>query len=105
MRGTKLALITGLTVALCSCFLGCADNDTHDDNEIVEATGTVTYLSFEGGFYGIVAGDEEHYDPINLSEEFCEDGLQVWFRARIRDDLASFHMWGRIVELLEIREL
>ncbi len=100
MIGTKLALTAALAVALCSCLLGCADNDAQDDNEIVEATGTVTYLSFEGGFYGIVADDEEHYDPINLSDEFHEDGLQVWFRARVRDDLASFHMWGRIIELL-----
>ena len=88
-------------IIVCGGIVGCED----DDGGLVHGTGTIVWLSFEGGFYGIVADDDEHYDPINLPQDFHEDGLRVWFMAKIRDDLASFHMWGRIVEILEIEKL
>jgi len=75
------------------------------NKEIVVETGTITYLDFEGGFYGIVADDGEHYDPINLPSEFKEDGLRVMFIGKIREDLGSFHMWGKIIELTSIKKL
>ena len=37
--------------------------------DIVEGSGTITYINLEGGFYGIVADDGEHYVPINLPSE------------------------------------
>ncbi len=70
--------------------------------DIVEGTGTIKYLSFEGGFYGIVANNDKHYDPINLPSAFEKDGLKVVFKAKIRRDLYSYHQWGIIVELIYI---
>jgi len=75
------------------------------EENIVRGTGTIVWLNLEGGFWGIIGDDGEHYDPINLNSEFrCED-LRVHFEAKIRTDLVSFHMWGKIVEILQIQKL
>jgi hypothetical protein len=71
---------------------------------LIHGKGTVRYLSFEGGFYGIVGDDGKNYDPINMSQEFKVDGLRVKFTANITDYL-SFHMWGYVVQLLSIEKL
>ena len=68
-------------------------------------TGTVVFLSFEGGFYGIKGDDGKNYDPANLPEEFRKDGLRVQFEAKRPTRQASFHMWGVIVELVHIQKL
>ncbi len=65
--------------------------------------GTVQHIPLEGGFYGIVAEDGRRYDPINLPEAFRQDGLEVACRIRTVPDRASFHMWGQLVEIIEIR--
>lgn len=97
----RFALVAIVAAALCGCLFGCAD----DQDDLVEGTGTVTWFSFETGFYGIVSEDGEHYAPIDLPEEFREGGLRVRFTARIRDDLMSFHGWGTLVELLDVEKL
>jgi inhibitor of cysteine peptidase len=78
---------------------------------IIKGTGTIVYNDFEGGFYGIETDfsipkyPTNHLDPINLPQEFKEEGLRVWFKVRLRPDLFSFHMWGIMVEILEIKRL
>ena len=86
---------------------------TSPSKDIVRANGTVTYMSLEGGFWAIVADPpsptQSHgatYDPLGgLPAEFQQHGLRVWFEGRIRDDMASIHMFGRIVEIISIRRL
>ena len=73
--------------------------------DLIEGAGTITHLSFEGGFYGIMTGTEGHWDPINLPSEFMKDGLRVKFQAKLRKDLGSFHMWGMMVELTSIEKI
>lgn len=68
-------------------------------------TGTVRYLNFEGGFYGIVADNGEKYDPVNLPKEYKKDGLRVMFRVKEKKGMMGFHMWGRIVEVVKIERL
>jgi inhibitor of cysteine peptidase len=79
----------------------CSSNEA----ELNSTNGTVKYISLEGGFYGIITDKNEHLDPINLSKEFQVDGKRVTFRYIIRTDLASFHMWGAIIEIIEIKEM
>jgi hypothetical protein len=67
-------------------------------------TGTVTLIELEGPFYGIIGYDSEKYDPINLPVDFQKDGLRVKFTARIRNDMASIHMWGKIIEIIRIED-
>jgi hypothetical protein len=71
---------------------------------LIHGKGTVIYLSFEGGFYGIVGDDGKNYDPINMPQEFKVDGLRVQFTANLTNYL-SFHMWGYVVKLFSIERL
>jgi hypothetical protein len=65
-------------------------------------TGTVRYVGLEGGFYGIIGDNGEHYDAHNLPRAYRVNGLRVWFRFRRRTDVGCIHMWGKIIELTEI---
>jgi len=71
----------------------------------ISGKGTVKFLDFEGGFYGIISDNGENYDPINLSKEFKVDGLRVRFDAKKQEDMASFHMWGTIIEIINIERI
>ena len=82
-------------------------------NYIFSDTGTVKYLPFEGGFYGII-GDKgqsiygEHcknYEPVNLPEELKIDGTRINFTAELRTNQGSIHMWGVIIEIISITKL
>jgi hypothetical protein len=72
--------------------------------DIVSGTGTIIFLGFEGGFWGIVGDDGKHYDPVNLGQ-FQVNGLRVWFEAEVLHDVVSFHMWGEMVLILHIENL
>lgn len=65
--------------------------------------GVVTYINLEGGFYGIKS-TRGNYDPINLPKEFMQNGLKVKFSARILYDMASIHMWGTLIEIIQIEK-
>ena len=67
-----------------------------------EITGTVAYKNIEGGFFAIDAEDGRKYDPINLPEQFRKNGLEVKVTARIKPDAVSFHMYGSIIEVVNI---
>jgi len=64
--------------------------------------GAVTWVDLEGGFFGILGDDGTQYDPVNLSGEFAVDGLRVVVAARVRNDLASAHMWGLLISIENI---
>jgi len=88
-----------ITVGLFSVFVG------DGDNTISNKTGTIQYINLEGGFYGIVDDDGNKYDPVNLQNEFQEDGLRVKFSFKVLTDTASMHMWGTLIELTDIQEI
>lgn len=85
---------------ICIGLCGCEEKDN-----MVFGTGEIQYINLEGGFYGIVSDDGKHYDPINLSTVFQEDGLRVNFVLRILRNQTSIHMWGTVVEILQIEKL
>ena len=68
-------------------------------------TGTVRYVELEGGFYELVANSGEKYDPVNLPAEYRNDGLRVKFQIKEKKGLVSFHMRGKIVEVVTIEKL
>jgi hypothetical protein len=74
------------------------------NNGLIHGKGTVVYLGFEGGFYGIAGDDGKNYDPINMPQEFKVDGLRVRFTANLTS-YVSFHMWGYVVKLIFIEKL
>ena len=81
-----------LAVGLSGCIVGPIINDT----------GTVTYMDFEGGFYAIIGAED--YDPLNLADEFKVEGLQVRFKAVMYNG-PTFHMWGFPIILIEIEKI
>jgi len=99
LRKNKQFMFLFLSLFLLLFFYSC-----ESPFNLIEGTGTITYIGVEGGFYGIVT-NKYHYDPINLSSKFKEDGLRVKFKAKIRKDLYSIHMWGIIIELTYVKKL
>jgi len=97
---TRLFVGTAL-IALALLSQSCST----DSGDNFSVTGTIVFLSFEGGFYGIKGDDGRSYDPINLPVEFRKEGMRVRFEAKELRDRASFHMWGTIVELVHIEKL
>ncbi len=71
---------------------------------VLEFNATVVYVTVEGGFYGLTDAEGKAYDPINLPPEFRKDGMKVRVSARPRTDMAGFHMWGTIIEILSIEQ-
>ncbi len=67
-----------------------------------EIVGTITYKNMEGGFYAIDGDSGDKYDPISIPEAFRKDGLRVKVTARQRVDVTSFHMYGAIIEVVNI---
>ena len=67
-----------------------------------EIQGTVVYKNIEGGFFAIHGEDGSKYDPINLPESFRRDGLKVKVSARFKKEAMSFHMYGAIIEVVNI---
>jgi len=88
-------MVTGLHAPAC----------TSESEDTLVSTGTVVFLSLEGGFYGIKGDDGRNYDPMNLPVEFREDGLRIRFEGKELTDRASFHMWGRIIEIKHVEKL
>ena len=100
-RSISFFVLIGILV-VSFLFTGCVPGSSPNQ---FSGTGTVTYIDLEGGFYGIIGDNQENYDPINLPDEFQQDGLKVTFTAKFRDDLADYHMWGRIIEILQIEAI
>jgi hypothetical protein len=103
-RTPMIALAAGLLLSAAACPPTGTDEpgSVIRDGHIVSGTGTVYWFDLEGGFYAIRGDDDVTYDPMNLSDEFKQDGLRVRFKANLRNDMGSFHMVGPIVEIIEI---
>ena len=79
-----------------------AESPTVSPADTFEIQGTVVYKNIEGGFFAIDSDDGSKYDPINLPESFRKDGLKVKVTARRRIDAMSLHMYGAIIEVVNI---
>jgi inhibitor of cysteine peptidase len=77
--------------------------DAANARGVIKFTGKVVYNNLEGGFFGIVADDGKAYDPTNLPAEFRKAGMRVSAVIKKRPDMMSFHQWGTIVEIIDIK--
>jgi hypothetical protein len=68
-------------------------------------TGTVRHLELEGGFYGIAGDDGTQFDVSDLPAELRRDGARVRYILEEIPKAMSFHMWGKIVRVIEIEAL
>jgi len=67
--------------------------------------GTVKYINIEGGFYGIITEDGLKLDPVNLPDEYKQDGMNVRIWVKKAAAQVNFHMWGTIVEIKSIEQI
>ncbi len=106
-------IIHTLSILICVVALvGCNDRiDSSQDIQNIEPNtsadtfeivGTIMYKNIEGGFYAIDAEDGSKYNPINLPESFRKDGLKVKVTARLKKETMSIHMYGTIIEVVNI---
>ena len=72
---------------------------------IMKGQGEITFVELEGGFYGIVTDQGEQLDPSNLPPEFKREGVKVKFKVKLQEAGPSIRMWGKQVEVLDIKEL
>ncbi|MEW5842131.1 MAG: hypothetical protein AB1775_02570 [Bacteroidota bacterium] len=82
----------------------CLGTETENSNYEF-AVGTVVHGGVEGPAFGIRTDDGKNFDPINLPIEFQVYGKRISFKYIVRNDLTSTHMWGTIVEIIEVKEI
>jgi hypothetical protein len=103
--GSRFLAVVALVLLAASCASSTAPTQDVPAGAI-RVTGSVSHYSFEGGFWAVRGDDGVTYDPLNgLRSEFQREGLRVELVAKVRNDLASFHMAGPIVEIISIRAL
>ena len=102
MRFRAAVVLWLLVTALPACRQAVAP----DDPNLVAVNGTVRFMTLEGGFWAIRGDDNVTYDPLGgLPAAFQSEGLRVRIEAKRRNDMASVHMAGPIVEILSITKL
>jgi hypothetical protein len=99
MNRTLTFLLMLLLVAGAPSLTSCAF-DTEE--ETLHITGTVVFVPLEGGFLGLIDEEGHQYDPVNLPEEFHEDGLPVEVKASVLLGTVSFRQWGQAIVIEEI---
>jgi hypothetical protein len=102
------ACLAGLL--FCFITMGCTGETGSNlsavsNQDTTVGTGTIAFLSIEGGFYAIRSDEGTVYDPQDLPNEFQVDGLRVRFVVRVLRQALGFHMVGPIVRVLDIERL
>ncbi|MEJ2685695.1 MAG: hypothetical protein P8124_00560 [Gammaproteobacteria bacterium] len=102
-----VVLALGVTTTGCAAdtTTGTTPPPARQEVRTVTVTGKIVHLSIEGGFWGIVASDGTHYDPVNLPADFQQEGLEVRATLRTKPGMVSFHMWGTLVDVVDIRKV
>jgi|GEM_PF-1779190 len=105
----KAAIVLGAILALSAFLFLLNDYRLRSQGWLpISGTGTVVYLSCEGGFWGIISDDGKHYDIFASSffpSEFEVGGLRVEFAGYENQDGNPFHMWGQYILLTDIRKV
>jgi len=98
-------VLTGVLVTAGFLLNGLESKQNYEKNSDTQSkiigTGTIRYLDFEGGFFGIVSDDGEQYLPYELPQEYQLDDLRITFTVKPLEDQMSIYMWGILVEILE----
>jgi hypothetical protein len=100
--------LLGMTLLPVSCFIEMFIRRRYDDsfdildNDLFDILGTVVYKDLEGGFFAIDGDDGSKYNPSSLPESFRKDGLEVTVTARLMRHGMSIHLYGSIIEVVNI---
>ncbi len=66
-------------------------------------TGTVKYLTFEGGFYGIVDKNGTKFLPRNLDKQYRQEGAIIEFKGEFIKGMMTIQQWGEPFEIKEVK--
>ena len=72
-----------------------------EEKGTVSDKGKIIHFDLEGGFYGIVADQGDHFLPENLSPDYQHDSLRIYFEGIITDR-PTVQQWGRTIMLKKI---
>jgi hypothetical protein len=61
---------------------------------LMTVTGTMKFMSFEGGFYGIVTDKGQKLLPLNLKAEYRQDGMKLKVTGKIETEVMTIQQWG-----------
>lgn len=62
----------------------------------------VTYLNFEGGFYGLITHNGDKYLPMNLDKAFKQDGAIVNIKGKV-ENIMTTQQWGKPFKISDIQ--
>jgi hypothetical protein len=99
-----LLMMSSLIVS-CNQYTSNGKGGIQSSEKIIKAKGTIEFIELEGGFFGIIADDGSKYKPVNLPDLYKQDGLKVRFEGKFRTDLLGIYMWGKLIEIINIKEL
>jgi hypothetical protein len=102
---TTVLWIMFALVLSCSHIVSNNNEPVQHDEGLISAVGTVKFIEIEGGFFGIIADTGDKYKPLNLPKDFQRDGVRVRFDGEINSDIMGIHMWGKSIEITNIKEL
>jgi hypothetical protein len=67
-------------------------------------TGTVRRVDLESGFFGIVTDKGQDLYPINLADEFRQEGMRLQFSHEAAAVFTT-HQWGLPVTLSDVTQV
>ncbi len=62
---------------------------------------TVKYLSFEGGFYGLISEKGAKLLPMNLPEKYQVDGTILRVKGQPIKNMMTIQQWGKPFKVIE----
>lgn len=69
---------------------------------MIKITGTIKHQDIGVGVWILVSDDGETYELYKPSDTLRENGLKVTVEGKIRDDIMSMAMVGKILEIISV---
>ena len=97
-----VGIITQILFIIASCsFIGCDEERDEDWGE----KGNVRFTWLEGGCWFIQSDEGISHEPINLEQEYKEDGLRIRFEYELEEGYRSYCRTGEVIRITRIEKL
>ena len=60
----------------------------------VSFTANVKYMNLEGGFFGLISKENKHWLPMNLKQDFQQDGAIIKVTGHVIKNVITIQQWG-----------
>ncbi|QPG04658.1 hypothetical protein IT774_10505 [Salinimonas marina] len=64
-----------------------------------QMTGTIVYKNLEGGFYGFISDEGDHYTLRNLAPEYKQNGLKISVKGQVLTNIMTITQFGDVFEV------